>query len=176
MDSDLCTVTADIEKEAERKEQKGAGASDAEKAPSGKAAEAKARKTKTNELLNNIFDGVFWACWMHHALLIHLLMVCSVRVRVCRSVFVRRDADSGIRADRMREMGIWMKQHLAHFLKDTYLRYDDWVLSDTVSGLIEYTTCGDSQPSPGILLSCYCPTQSRKVSPVAPCKVRLSRK
>lgn len=50
----------------------------------------------------------------------------------------------------MLEMGIWMKRDSAHFLKDTYLRYDGWVLS-TVSGLIEYTTYGDSQPSPGIL-------------------------
>jgi len=31
----------------------------------------------------------------------------------------------------MREMGIWMKRHSAHFLKDTYLRHDGWVLSDT---------------------------------------------
>ena len=40
----------------------------AEKAPSGKAAEAKARKTKTNELLNNIFDGCVFGlagCTMH---------------------------------------------------------------------------------------------------------------
>jgi len=65
---------------------------------------------------------------------------------LCRSVFVHRyrDADSGIRADCVREMGIWMKRHPAHFLEGTYLRYVGWVLSDTVSDFIGYTAYGYS--------------------------------
>jgi len=66
VESALCTVAADIEKEAEtvhrqkeaeRKKRKGAGSSQREKALSSKAAEAKARKTKMNEMLNDFFDG-----------------------------------------------------------------------------------------------------------------------
>lgn len=52
----------------------------------------------------------------------------------CFSVFVHRyrDADAGIRADCVREMGIWLKRHPAHFLEGNYLRYVGWVLSDIV--------------------------------------------
>jgi cohesin complex subunit SA-1/2 len=66
VESALCTVAADIEKaaetihrqkEAERKKRKGAGVSEREKTLSSKAAEAKGRKTKMNELLNDFFDG-----------------------------------------------------------------------------------------------------------------------
>ena len=50
------------------------------------------------------------------------------------SVFVHRyrDADPGIRADCVRELGKWMKTHPAYFLSGTYLRYVGWLLSDMV--------------------------------------------
>jgi hypothetical protein len=50
-------------------------------------------------------------------------------------VFVHRyrDADAGIRADCVHEMGVWLKRHPANFLEGNYLRYVGWVLSDTVS-------------------------------------------
>lgn len=50
-------------------------------------------------------------------------------------VFVHRyrDSDAGIRADCVREMGVWLKRHPVYFLEGNYLRYVGWVLSDTVS-------------------------------------------
>ncbi|KAF8314489.1 hypothetical protein DL93DRAFT_2097241 [Clavulina sp. PMI_390] len=111
----LCTIAAAIEKDAEtvgrqkdaeRKKRKGSGGvSEREKTLNAKAAEIKGRKTKISEYLQDFFDGVF--------------------------VHRYRDADAGIRADCVREMGQWLRRHPSHFLEGNYLRYVGWVLSDT---------------------------------------------
>lgn len=83
-------------------------------------------------------------------------IIAGLSVDILSRVFVHRyrDADSGIRADCVREMGIWMKRHPAHFLEGTYLRYVGWVLSDTVSRIVKSLDCGYSRTEPpSILLS-----------------------
>ena len=110
----LCDVAANVEKEAElvtrqregerkRKAAKGA-ASGREKEFEAKAAEVKERRTKLAEYLKEFFDGVF----------IHRY----------------RDLDPNIRAECVHAMGEWLKRFPAHFLDGQYLRYIGWVLSD----------------------------------------------
>ncbi|KAL5478298.1 IRR1 [Sanghuangporus weigelae] len=110
----LCDVAAEVEKEAElvtrqrdgerrRKGAKGA-ASGREKEFEIKAKEVKDRRAKLSEFLKEFFDGVF----------IHRY----------------RDLDPSIRAECVHAMGEWLKRFPAHFLDNQYLRYIGWVLSD----------------------------------------------
>ncbi|KAF8337116.1 uncharacterized protein EI90DRAFT_3044949 [Cantharellus anzutake] len=114
LESALSSVAAVIEKEAEminrqregeRKRRKGSSKpSERENALRTKAAGIKEKRTKMNEFLKEFFDGVF--------------------------VHRYRDSDAGIRADCVREMGVWLKRHPGYFLEGNYLRYVGWVLSD----------------------------------------------
>ncbi|KAF8607344.1 hypothetical protein BDV93DRAFT_488383 [Ceratobasidium sp. AG-I] len=118
MESALCEVARDVEKEgevlgrqreAERKRRAGAasktkGKTPREKELDSKAEDVKMRKGVLNDYLKEFFDDVF--------------------------VHRYRDADPGIRADCVRELGKWMKTHPAYFLSGTYLRYVGWLLSD----------------------------------------------
>lgn len=118
MESALCEVARDVDKEgevigrqreAERKRRASAatktkGKTPREKELDSKAEDVKKRKTVLNDYLKEFFDDVF--------------------------VHRYRDADPGIRADCVRELGKWMKTHPAYFLSGTYLRYIGWLLSD----------------------------------------------
>ncbi|KAF8752143.1 STAG domain [Rhizoctonia solani] len=118
MESALCEVAKDVEKEgevlgrqreAERKRRasvpgKSKGKTPREKELDSKAENVKRRKTVLNDYLKEFFDDVF--------------------------VHRYRDADAGIRADCVRELGKWMKTHPTYFLSGTYLRYIGWLLSD----------------------------------------------
>ncbi|KAG8699732.1 hypothetical protein FRC08_005131 [Ceratobasidium sp. 394] len=118
MESALCEVARDVEKEgevlgrqreAERKRRagapaKGKGKTPREKELDSKAEDVKARKGVLNDYLKEFFDDVF--------------------------VHRYRDADSGIRADCVRELGKWMKIHPTYFLSGQYLRYIGSLLSD----------------------------------------------
>ncbi|CAE6431345.1 unnamed protein product [Rhizoctonia solani] len=118
MESALCEVAKDVEKEgevlgrqreAERKRRASApgkpkGKTPREKELDSKAEDVKKRKAVLNDYLKEFFDDVF--------------------------VHRYRDADPGIRADCVRELGKWMKTHPTYFLSGTYLRYIGWLLSD----------------------------------------------
>ncbi|KAJ1301134.1 hypothetical protein OPQ81_003546 [Rhizoctonia solani] len=118
MESALCEVAKDVEKEgevlgrqreAERKRRasapgKSKGKTPREKELDSKAEDVKRRKAVLNDYLKEFFDDVF--------------------------VHRYRDADPGIRADCVRELGKWMKTHPTYFLSGTYLRYIGWLLSD----------------------------------------------
>ncbi|KAG8707915.1 hypothetical protein FRC09_001541 [Ceratobasidium sp. 395] len=118
MESALCEVARDVEKEgevlgrqreAERKRRAGAPAKSKGKTPrekelDNKAEDVKTRKGVLNEYLKEFFDDVF--------------------------VHRYRDADPGIRADCVRELGKWMKIHPTYFLSGQYLRYVGSLLSD----------------------------------------------
>ncbi|KDN47581.1 hypothetical protein RSAG8_03371, partial [Rhizoctonia solani AG-8 WAC10335] len=118
MESALCEVAKDVEKEgevlgrqreAERKRRasapgKSKGKTPREKELDSKAEDVKKRKAVLNDYLKEFFDDVF--------------------------VHRYRDADPGIRADCVRELGKWMKTHPTYFLSGTYLRYIGWLLSD----------------------------------------------
>ncbi|CAE6429916.1 unnamed protein product [Rhizoctonia solani] len=118
MESALCEVAKDVEKEgevlgrqreAERKRRtsapgKSKGKTPREKELDSKAEDVKKRRVVLNDYLKEFFDDVF--------------------------VHRYRDADPGIRADCVRELGKWMKTHPTYFLSGTYLRYIGWLLSD----------------------------------------------
>ncbi|CAE7139062.1 unnamed protein product, partial [Rhizoctonia solani] len=118
MESALCEVAKDVEKEgevlgrqreAERKRRasapgKSKGKTPREKELDTKAEDVKKRKAVLNDYLKEFFDDVF--------------------------VHRYRDADAGIRTDCVRELGKWMKTHPTYFLSGTYLRYIGWLLSD----------------------------------------------
>ncbi|CAE6384896.1 unnamed protein product, partial [Rhizoctonia solani] len=118
MESALCEVAKDVEKEgevlgrqreAERKRRasvpgKSKGKTPREKELDSKAEDVKKRKAVLNDYLKEFFDDVF--------------------------VHRYRDADPGIRADCVKELGKWMKTHPGYFLSGTYLRYIGWLLSD----------------------------------------------
>ncbi|CAE6434925.1 unnamed protein product, partial [Rhizoctonia solani] len=118
MESALCEVAKDVEKEgevlgrqreAERKRRASApgkpkGKTPREKELDSKAEDVKKRRAILNDYLKEFFDDVF--------------------------VHRYRDADPGIRADCVRELGRWMKTHPTYFLSGTYLRYIGWLLSD----------------------------------------------
>ncbi|PSR72770.1 hypothetical protein PHLCEN_2v11369 [Hermanssonia centrifuga] len=111
----LCEVAADVDKEAEvvsrqregerkRKKGKGEPLTAREKELERKAAEVRERRTKLAEFLKEFVDGVF--------------------------VHRYRDLDPNIRAECVRAMGQWFAKYPAHFLEGAYLRYVGWVLSD----------------------------------------------
>ncbi|CAE6491000.1 unnamed protein product [Rhizoctonia solani] len=118
MESALCEVAKDVEKEgevlgrqreAERKRRASApgkpkGKTPREKELDSKAEDVKKRRAILNDYLKEFFDDVF--------------------------VHRYRDADPGIRTDCVRELGKWMKTHPTYFLSGTYLRYIGWLLSD----------------------------------------------
>ncbi|KAH8097102.1 hypothetical protein BXZ70DRAFT_1009416 [Cristinia sonorae] len=115
----LCEVAADVEKEAEtvsrqregeRKRKKGQeGNAARDKELQAKAAEVRERRTKLAEFLKEFVDGVF--------------------------VHRYRDLDPNIRAECVRAMGLWFARYPSHFLDGAYLRYVGWVLSDSNTGV-----------------------------------------
>ncbi|KAI0074611.1 hypothetical protein K474DRAFT_1765478 [Panus rudis PR-1116 ss-1] len=112
----LCEVAAEVEKEAEvvsrqregerkRRKNKSDPPSAREKELEKKAAEVRERRGKLAEFLKEFVDGVF--------------------------VHRYRDLDPNIRAECVRSMGLWFAKYPSHFLDGAYLRYVGWVLSDT---------------------------------------------
>lgn len=53
---------------------------------------------------------------------------------IFEAVFVHRyrDAESGIRVECIKALGIWMRKHPDYFLEGSYLRYIGWTLTDLV--------------------------------------------
>ncbi|KAG6811622.1 hypothetical protein H0H92_006586 [Tricholoma furcatifolium] len=111
----LCDVAANVEKEAEvvsrqregekkrKSTNKGTGVRDKEL--EAKSHEIRKRRTKLTEFLKEFVDGVF--------------------------VHRYRDTDPNIRAECVHAMGMWFKKFPGHFLDASYLRYVGWVLSDS---------------------------------------------
>ncbi|KAI0795779.1 hypothetical protein C8Q75DRAFT_747433 [Abortiporus biennis] len=120
IETSLCEVAAEVEKEAEvvsrqregerKRKTKGkpggsSGSSARDKELENKAAEIRERRTKLAEYLKEFVDGVF----------IHRY----------------RDLDPSIRAECVRAIGLWFSKYPSHFLDGNYLRYVGWVLSDS---------------------------------------------
>ncbi|THH30478.1 hypothetical protein EUX98_g3693 [Antrodiella citrinella] len=113
----LCEVAAEVEKEAEtvsrqregERKRKNDGNAARVKELQAKAGEVRERRTKVAEFLKEFVDGVF--------------------------VHRYRDLDPNIRAECVRAMGLWFERYASHFIDGAYLRYVGWVLSDSNTGV-----------------------------------------